>query len=154
MARGSAHDSATGMFRWRCAIRQYYLAAALRREPTLTLPPKPAGMSMVSPVDGYGTLDALDRMDAGDRDLLATAMSSSFLAVGVLASLQAIETSLGGPSDSEPSFVYLTDSALAEDPLDESTAQRRHAGRKLRNGFSHPNKQPAWTFAMAANSKV
>src|SRR3954454_19340061 len=44
-----------------------YLAAALRREPTLTLTPKPAGMSIVSPVEGLRPVRAARATRSTDR---------------------------------------------------------------------------------------
>src|SRR3954454_21288269 len=44
-----------------------YLAAALRREPTLTLTPKPAGMSIVSPVEGLRPVRAARLTRSTDR---------------------------------------------------------------------------------------
>lgn len=54
--------------------------------------------------------------------------------------------------DSKLPFAKLIYAAYKENLFDESTVDRLHAGRKLRNTFSHPDQQTVFTFAIAANS--
>lgn len=75
-----------------------------------------------------------------------------FSAVGVAWSLMAVESTLRwalGASDSVP-FKALITRARGDGLLTDELAEVVEVGRELRNRFSHPKNQPAWTLGMAA----
>jgi hypothetical protein len=75
-----------------------------------------------------------------------------FSAVGVAWSLLAVESALRwalGARQSTP-FQQLIKRAHREGLLTDELADALDAGRRLRNDFSHPRNQPAWTLGMAA----
>lgn len=74
-----------------------------------------------------------------------------FLTVGVLLSLQAVESSLRLVLDSRKPLASLIDRAHAVGLIDEEAKERLHAGRELRNLFSHPEQQSVWSFGMASS---
>jgi hypothetical protein len=74
-----------------------------------------------------------------------------FLTIGLLLSLQAVETSLKVRLSVErQSFEKLIDRAALEGLFDSETRDRLHAGRQLRNLFSHPEQQAVWSYGMTA----
>ncbi len=86
------------------------------------------------------------------RDLyVASFYACEFLTVSVLWSLLAVEAALrlrlnGKERDT---FKTLVDRAHERGLLDDSAAEVIGAGRELRNGFSHPERQEAWSYGMA-----
>jgi hypothetical protein len=95
----------------------------------------------------------------GIADLLKTSralfvqsyFAYEFLTVGVLVSLQAVETSLRVRLEQpRERFHRLIDRGASESLYDDATRERLHAGRELRNLFSHPDEQVVWTYGMTA----
>ncbi|WP_244930359.1 hypothetical protein [Nocardioides sp. W7] len=74
-----------------------------------------------------------------------------FLTLAVLVSLQAVETALNVRLDAPRlSFEKLIVRAGREGLLNEEAKDGLHAGRGLRNHFSHPSEQTAWSYGMTA----
>jgi len=74
-----------------------------------------------------------------------------FLTLGVLLSLQAVETSLKVRlAVARLSFEKLIDRGAAGGLFDIDVQERRHAGRELRNLFSHPEQETVWSYGMTA----
>lgn len=86
------------------------------------------------------------------RDLyVASFYAYEFLTVGVLWSLLAVEAALRLRLDGKEmdTFKTLVDRAHKRGLLDDSAAEILDAGRELRNGFSHPDRQEVWSYGMA-----
>ena len=89
------------------------------------------------------------------RDLyVASFYAYEFVTVGVLWSLHAVEAALrlklkGSEHDSLRQLVH---DAHERGLLDDAAAEVLDAGRQLRNGFSHPERQEAWTYGMAGQT--
>ena len=75
-----------------------------------------------------------------------------FLTIGVLVSLQAVETALRVHLNSGQQFKQLIDRAQREGLIDDEAQKRLHAGREIRNLFSHPNQQSVWPFGIASSA--
>ena len=74
-----------------------------------------------------------------------------FLTLGVLVSLQAVESSLRVRlAEPRESFQRLIDRGLTDGLYDDAARERLHAGRELRNLFSHPEEQVVWSYGMTA----
>ncbi|WP_179479042.1 hypothetical protein [Allobranchiibius huperziae] len=75
-----------------------------------------------------------------------------FNAVGVAWSLMAVESALRWALIARESvpFKRLINDGLSEGMYDDRTAEQLHVGRELRNEFSHPKNQPAFSLGMAA----
>lgn len=95
----------------------------------------------------------------GIADLLKTSralfvqsyFAYEFLTLGVLVSLQAVETSLRVRLEQpRERFHRLIDRGASDGLYDDVTRERLHAGRELRNLFSHPDEQVVWSYGMTA----
>lgn len=78
-----------------------------------------------------------------------------FGAVGVAWSLMAVESMLRAVmppgSKRHESYEALIRRAAGDGVVDQDLAQQLHTGRRLRNGFAHPDGQPAWSPGMVAD---
>lgn len=74
-----------------------------------------------------------------------------FLTVGSLLALQAVEASLKVRLESGQSFAKLIDRAASTGLISEEAREQLHAGRELRNAFSHPDQQVLSSFGMAGS---
>ena len=86
------------------------------------------------------------------RDLyVASFYAYEFLTTGVLWSFHAVEAALRLKLDASErdTFKALVDDAHKQNLLDDVAADVLDAGRKLRNGFSHPEGQDTWSYGMA-----
>lgn len=89
------------------------------------------------------------------RDLyVASFYAYEFLTVGVLWSLLAVEAALRLRLDGNErdTLKALIGRAQKKKLLDDAAAEVLEAGRELRNGFSHPVRQEAWSFGMAGGT--
>jgi len=89
------------------------------------------------------------------RDLyVASSYAYEFLTVAVLWSLLAVEAALRLRLDGseKDTFKTLITAAHERGLLDDEAAEVLDAGRRLRNGFSHPERQDAWSYGMAGPS--
>lgn len=71
-----------------------------------------------------------------------------FLPISAHYALMAIEAALKERLGGKGNFVKLINQACEAGLLNEGQRERLHAGRELRNGFSHPSHLSVWTLGM------
>lgn len=121
-------------------------------EPLPAMPDHLFAVAASWPVSEHTPLEIREQLRVS-RDLFTHCLLVwEFSVVGVAWSLMAVESTLRwvlAAGDSE-SFRKLITQANQDGLLTDELAEVVHVGRELRNGFSHPKNQPAWTLGMAA----